>query len=424
MGTINRHNYEAFLLDYLEGNLSEALRAELSLFAITHPELEIDLDDLNLPVFKADQQVPDLHDDFKLHLKKTELNFPDEELLNYLDNNLTEAEQKVVEDKLLKDKELAADFALYKKTILSPDPALGFQNKTSLLKTEDELFINNRALAYFENTLTTGEKTEFESDIKARPILEKELQLFSKTRLYPDLSAIYPDKQELKKENRVFVLFNVRTVSAMAAAILLLMVLGYVFNYFTSPGVEIKNEKNLAKKELPAVKANDQPVLNVATDTFNQVEQSEAAMKKQMAQGEKVKSLKPGTTQNVQAPAPEISPELAENKTFKQDQPVVKKETVVQEKELIVENKPAEKIVPVPESQVSVSVEEKQIVMTMLEESDDDTEETEPSKNGFWKKAVKLAKRANSLGVKSIDGVEKPHEGFALSFNAFSVEKH
>jgi len=37
---------------------------------------------------------------------------------------------------------------------------------------------------------------------------------------------------------------------------------------------------------------------------------------------------------------------------------------------------------------------------------------------------VKLAKRANRLGLKSIDGVEQPNKKFSLSFNAFSVEKH
>jgi hypothetical protein len=415
MATINIHNYEAYLLDYLEGNLSEALCAELGLFAIKHPELEIDLEDQNLPVFNADQHLPDLQDDFKLHLKKTELNFPDEELLNYLDNNLTEAAQKVLEAKLLKDKELAADFVLYKKTLLSPDAASAYPGKTSLLKTEDEFFINNRLLAYFENTLTAAEKTQLELELKNNPKLEQELQLFSSTRLYPDAELVFPDKQTLKKEARVFVLFNFRTIAAMAAAILLIFVLAYVLNTDHSA---VQFKKEFAGKELPvpnsstvpAVLAKPEPALKNAGLAKNP--------------GTEIKKTKGLRGPAVQAPAPEMNNSLAENKVIEQEQPVKEKELPIAEKELVAENRQPEKIDALPETHVWDPAEEKQMVMTLLEESDDDAEESSPSKNGFWKKAVKLAKRANSLGVKSIDGVERPHEGFALSLNAFSVERH
>ena len=317
MATINKHNYEAYLLDYLEGNLSEALRAELNLFAMTHPELAIDLEDQDLPVFKADQAVTDLHDDFKLHLKKTELNFPDEELLNYLDNNLTEAAKKVLEDKLLKVKELAADFTLYKKTLLSPDSALGFPDKTSLLKSEDELFINNRVLAYFENTLTAGEKTELELDLKNNPKLEQELQMFSSTRLYPDAELVFPDKQALKKEARVIVLFNFRTIAAMAAAILLIFVLAYVFNT-DHAAVQFKNE--FARKESPAPNSNTLPAV---------LAKPEPAVKNAgiaKNPGTEIKKTKGLRAPAVQGPAPELNSNLAENKILQEDHPVKDKE--------------------------------------------------------------------------------------------------
>lgn len=45
MSRITLNNYEAFLLDYLEGNISSDDAAELMLFAAQHPELEIDLED-------------------------------------------------------------------------------------------------------------------------------------------------------------------------------------------------------------------------------------------------------------------------------------------------------------------------------------------------------------------------------------------
>lgn len=48
MSQITINNYEAFLLDHLEGNLSPELQAELLLFFETHPELREDLDEFEL----------------------------------------------------------------------------------------------------------------------------------------------------------------------------------------------------------------------------------------------------------------------------------------------------------------------------------------------------------------------------------------
>jgi hypothetical protein len=46
MNRINFSNYEAWLLDYAEGNLSAEDTAELLLFMEQHPELQTDVDNL------------------------------------------------------------------------------------------------------------------------------------------------------------------------------------------------------------------------------------------------------------------------------------------------------------------------------------------------------------------------------------------
>ena len=48
MSLITKNNYEAFLLDYVEGNLSPEHTAELMLFFENNPELKEDLDDFAL----------------------------------------------------------------------------------------------------------------------------------------------------------------------------------------------------------------------------------------------------------------------------------------------------------------------------------------------------------------------------------------
>jgi hypothetical protein len=45
------------------------------------------------------------------------------------------------------------------------------------------------------------------------------------------------------------------------------------------------------------------------------------------------------------------------------------------------------------------------------------------AKKGFWKRAVDIAKQANKLGLKSLDGEETTNQNYLLSFNSFSVEK-
>jgi len=50
---INKNNYEAFLLDLSEGNLTLAEEKALIDFLVEHPELEVDVE--GLPVLAADQ---------------------------------------------------------------------------------------------------------------------------------------------------------------------------------------------------------------------------------------------------------------------------------------------------------------------------------------------------------------------------------
>ena len=49
MTGINLHNYEAYLLDFSEGNLALDTIQELKEFVQLHPELEINLSDLSFP---------------------------------------------------------------------------------------------------------------------------------------------------------------------------------------------------------------------------------------------------------------------------------------------------------------------------------------------------------------------------------------
>ncbi|MCE3260341.1 MAG: hypothetical protein K0S12_1982 [Bacteroidetes bacterium] len=130
-GEINIDNYEAFLLDYMEGHLSQDDIVLLKAFAVLHPELNIDLDNNELVYLETES------DSFlsKGALKKTADDLVSDELfIGYIENTLSDADKKHVEVSCANNKSLLKELDLYKKTILQPEATIIFENKESLKK--------------------------------------------------------------------------------------------------------------------------------------------------------------------------------------------------------------------------------------------------------------------------------------------------
>lgn len=416
MGKINLHNYEAFLIDYLDGNLNEEAIAELKAFVLANPQLDLDLEELDLPSFANEESTID----FKNDLKRTEVFIEDEDVINYLENNLNDADKKSFEIKLLKDKELAVKLSAYSKTILSSESSV-FENKASLYKTENELILTNTTLAFVEGQLSFNDKIQFEKELKTNPTLQIELASFQKTKLVADTSIVFEDKEALKKEAKVIALFSFRTVASIAAAILLIITLAFVFNYFNSkPGSQIKE---IAKTELNnssnAKNANEKIVNSV--DSNSKVNNSVPLNSNYIAKNVNVKN-------NINKNEKEI--ELKESLTYtvineqmKNIEQEINQESI--ETKFIASNS---KIDTTAGSKLTSNSEQpkcsKQNYLIATEADDDEfVVETTPAKKGFWQRAVQLAKQANKLGVKAIDGEETANKNYSLSFNSFSVER-
>jgi hypothetical protein len=166
---ITLHNYEAFLLDYMEGNLSAEDTAALKTFALLHPELDVQLDDE--PVFlekesssyEAKSNVKALH--------------TDEMAIAYVENTLTGAELQKAESLLKNNLPFQHDVALYKKTIAQPDTAIVFEHKQTLKREPKVIVLTQafwmRSAAAF--TLLAGLWILI-SNIKENPELNKSLK--------------------------------------------------------------------------------------------------------------------------------------------------------------------------------------------------------------------------------------------------------
>ncbi|MBA3683430.1 MAG: hypothetical protein H0W73_20030 [Bacteroidetes bacterium] len=417
MGKINLHNYEAFLIDYLDGNLNETAVAELKAFLLTNPHLEIDLEDMELPSFANEE----LNIDFKNDLKKTEIFIEDEEIINYLENNLSATERKAFEIKLLKDKELSLKLQAYGKTILDPE-ALAFRDKSSLWKTEDQLILNNAALAYVEGQLLTTHILKFEEELKANVVLQKEVLSYQRTKLAVDATIIFEDKQNLKKETKVIVLFSFRTIVSIAAAILLIIGLAFIFNYYNSKPVIENNElaKTDLKKTNNTIKNNMINKVDSNTKSNNTVPENSNYIAKNVNTISKNNSIKNGKNSELRKATANSLGVNKEKQNIEQElvkppneSKLIANKTVIDtvNKSLLASNSVQPKY-------------SKQNYLIATEADDEDNVAAEVSaKKGFWQRAARLANQVNKLGVKAIDGEETGNKGYALSFNSFSVEK-
>jgi hypothetical protein len=131
MSIINLNNYEAFLLDYMEGNLAAETIAELRIFAINHPELNIELDEQSeLPVLDSS--------DYAYSGKKSLYKNEEEYLLNnrmimHIEGLLSAEQSRELIQECAADPQVEKELSLYTSTVLEPEE-ITFPGKNSLKK--------------------------------------------------------------------------------------------------------------------------------------------------------------------------------------------------------------------------------------------------------------------------------------------------
>jgi hypothetical protein len=388
---IDIHNYEAWLLDFFEGTLNTTEVNELKAFLVVHPELEIDLNETELPVLEKDEFAFE-----HFTLKKSFIEINDDLLINYVEGNLNSEQKKELEGLLKSKPEKTAELELYKKTIL-PKEEIDFDYKNSLLKTEEDLILNNIPLAYVEGEVFTEKNKYYETILKDAAFI-KEAEAYKKTFLQPELELVYPNKEALKKESKILALFHFRTVAA-AASILLIMALGILFLFNTETNGSSLVKTDSAIGFLKNVQGNVLKEQN-AIDAFAYSIKKDAGLKRNNTynSSEKVGDI-------ISEPIPTLNDtqiQLAINSATKNDTASF--------------SEPKDKTV-IKENVIRYTQE---TLLAMVDEEEDEEEKT--PKTGFWKRAVKFANQVNGLGLKAVKGDDRGEE-YSLSFNSFSIEK-
>ncbi|MHC1703346.1 MAG: anti-sigma factor [Tenuifilaceae bacterium] len=199
---LNRQNYEVFLIDYLDGKLSPLESAELMAFLETNPDIKNELDGL--------------------------------------------------------------------RDVVLIDEPLSFPNKSDLKKKS---FLKNGIDNEFDYLCITSiegedsleEKKILDSLIKVDPKKENDFITFQKTKITPEKSIIYKEKEYLKRAKIVPIrLSTLRLATGIAASIAIILTVYGVFN-ITKDAKQVDNiSKNLTpviiEKKLETKVAEQKPI--------------------------------------------------------------------------------------------------------------------------------------------------------------------
>lgn len=207
---INRNNYEIWFLDYFEGRLSAAQKAELMAFLDLHYDLKEEFDHFENVSLPPSQKIVF---DAKKSLKKPviievgELNGKNYEefFIGMLEGDLTEEQVVMVNVFLAKNPQLQKEFDIFNKTKISTDLSIQFPGKESLKKiaVPDSEITTENCTEYFianiEGELSVEQEKLLTVFLADNPELKKEFDLFFKTKISPDSSIVFDRKESLKK---------------------------------------------------------------------------------------------------------------------------------------------------------------------------------------------------------------------------------
>ena len=129
---INRHNYEEFFLLYVDNELSAAERNAVEVFVQENADLKEELLMLQQTIFNSDAVVFEN----KHTLLKEEITPLQENLLLYIDNELSAVGKLNMQQLLAADAAASKEFTVLQQTKLQADTAIVFPDKKILYKKE------------------------------------------------------------------------------------------------------------------------------------------------------------------------------------------------------------------------------------------------------------------------------------------------
>ena len=227
---INKNNYEAYFLDYHEGNLTPLQVADLFLFIAQHPEFKKEFEGFE-NVSLEDYTSCEFEN--KSNLKKEiTLENRGDYFIRSVESNLNTTEEDLLAEFLKQNPQFLTEFELFQKTRLTIDDSIVFENKNGLKKSLSSEKYNRvgeeMMISAIEGLLSPAETKLLNLQIADDLQLEKEFVLYQQTKLTPDTSIVFESKETLKHKDKKTISFYYYL--AAAATILLLFGLFFLFN--------------------------------------------------------------------------------------------------------------------------------------------------------------------------------------------------
>jgi len=230
MEDITKYNFEAFYLDYLEGNLNEPDTVRLFAFLEANPDCKAEVEgEDDILEFNLDPT----SDEVKYKEEFKYFDCLDEEIcLNNYDKWLIaemhgELDPQQINDltNFIKDNKLENEHKAMSAAVLKPNPEEIFRNHSILKKEDSEvillntLTINNYEdwfVADLEGELNPKQKDVLNGFVKANK-LQSEHKVMMLTVLEPNLAEVFSDKSALnKRETKIIsIMFRVAAIAAI-----------------------------------------------------------------------------------------------------------------------------------------------------------------------------------------------------------------
>lgn len=149
----------------------------------------------------------------------------EEYFLLYADNELSAGARKAVEAFVEANPDLQAEFELFLSLRLEPDLAIRMEDKSELLKRQDEITgMEEQMLLHLDGELSAEKAATLESAIHADETLKEDWIILNRTKLEADLEIRYPGRAGLyRHETGKLRIVRFRWIQYAAAAAVILV---------------------------------------------------------------------------------------------------------------------------------------------------------------------------------------------------------
>lgn len=243
--------------------------------------------------------------------------------LDYLEGNLKESMIDQFLDFLEQNADLKEELQLFDNIHL-PEEQVAFSGKQHLYKSaqDEKPAFEIKTVAYMEGDLKDEERESFETYLAGHPELQKEYDLFGKTRLIADTNIKFPDKNKIYRKTGTTIVLN--WVARAVAVIVLIWGINSLFqteSQKVGPNVipEIASVEPQAK---PAeIKTEPEKIIQeneIAQNTAVKVSRRSAIVQEQTNKPEQQTEVETNYPERDLTQLNEISPILAmlESETF------------------------------------------------------------------------------------------------------------